>query len=88
MITVRGLEPSDKAWLQAEARRTGLSMEAYVRRLIHERRTASEDAERPSEIARRLFGPEHGVDLPPRERFGFRSIEFGAEELDSMSDPS
>ena len=29
-ITVRDIDPSDKAWLQAEAKRVGLSMESRM----------------------------------------------------------
>ena len=35
-ITVRDIDPGDKIWLQTEAAQHGLSMEAFVRQLIHE----------------------------------------------------
>ncbi len=35
-ITVREIDPGDKSWLRREARQTGVSMEEFVRRLIHE----------------------------------------------------
>ena len=38
VITVRDIDPGDKAWLRQEARHVGLSMEEYVRRLIHQKR--------------------------------------------------
>lgn len=75
-ITVRDIDPGDKAWLQAEAKRLGLSMEAYVRKLIGDQRAVSETQEKPSEVARRLFGPENGVELPPRGQYGYRPIDF------------
>ncbi len=41
-LTVRDIDPGDKSWLRREARRTGVSMEEVVRRLIHEKRTRTE----------------------------------------------
>ncbi len=32
----------------------------------------AEPREKPSEVFRRYFGPEHGVELPPRVRYGYR----------------
>ena len=75
-ITVRGLNPQDKAWLQQEARTRGVSMEALVRQFIHERREKSECHAMPAEAFERHFGPEHGVQLPPRARYGYRLLEF------------
>ncbi len=75
-ITVRDLNPRDKAWLQREAKRVGLSMEALVRRIIEERRMKSERREKPSEIALRLFGPEHGVELRARSMVDYRALDF------------
>lgn len=79
-ITVRDIDPGDKAWLQAEAKRLGLSMEAYVRKLIGDQRAVSETKEKPSEVFRRYFGPENGVELPPRGQYGYRPIEFGDDD--------
>ena len=75
-ITVRGLNPQDKRWLQQEARTRGVSMEALVRQFIHERRETSQRHATPADAFRRHFGPEHGVELPPRARYGFRPVEF------------
>ena len=36
-VTVRDLDPRDKSWLKREARRLGISMEEFIRRLIRER---------------------------------------------------
>ena len=33
-ITVRRMDPGDKAWLKSEARLAGVSMEEFVRRMI------------------------------------------------------
>lgn len=75
-ITVRDIDPVDESWLKREARRVGVSMEEVVRRLIRERRAKTERSTKPSEVFRRHFGPEHGVELPPRPRYGYRPIEF------------
>ena len=65
-IPGRDVSSRDKSWLQREAKRLGISMEELVRRLIHERRKRGQFEEKPSDVFRRYFGPEHGVDLPPR----------------------
>ena len=75
-ITVRGLNPQDKRWLQQEARTRGVSMEALVRQFIHERREKSERHATLADAFRRHFGREHGVELPPRARYGYRPVEF------------
>ena len=79
MITIRGMDPADKAWLRREARRVGVSMEEFARRLIRERRRRAEKRENLSEIFKRYFGPEHGVELPPRGRYGYRPVVFDDE---------
>ena len=75
-ITVRGIDPGDKSWLKHEAHLTGVSMEEFVRRLIHEKRRKAECRLRPSEAFRRYFGPRHGVELPLPERQGYRPVLF------------
>lgn len=79
-ITVRDIDAGDKAWLRYEARRLGVSMEELVRRLIHERRERTRRHTRPSEAFKRYFGPEHGVELPMRSSYGYRSVEFDGNE--------
>jgi hypothetical protein len=79
-ITVRDIDAGDKAWLKYEARRRGVSMEELVRRLIHERRERTQRHSSPSEAFRRYFGPEHGVDLPPRSRYRYRPVDFDENE--------
>ncbi|MYB20512.1 MAG: hypothetical protein F4Y16_16255 [Holophagales bacterium] len=76
VITVRDIDPGDKAWLRQEARDVGLSMEEYVRRLIHEKREKTEQRLKPSEVFRRHFGPERGVELPPRRRYRHKPVSF------------
>ena len=79
-ITVRNIDPVDKLWLKAEARHVGISMEEFVRRLIRENREKSERHTKPSEIFRRYFGPEHGIDLPLDERFGYKPVSFAEKK--------
>lgn len=69
-ITVRDVDSKDKYWLEREARHIGVSMEEFVRGLIHEKRKQMERRMKPSEAFKHYFGPEHGVELPPRERYG------------------
>ena len=78
-VTVRDIDPGDKSWLKCEARRCGVSMEELVRRLIHEHREKAEGRTKPSEAFKLYFGPEHGVDLPPPERHGYRPVAFPDE---------
>ena len=75
-ITVRRVNPGDKAWLKTEARRAGLSMEEFVRRLISEKRESARARMKPSETFRRYFGPRNGVELPLPGRYGYRPVEF------------
>ena len=67
-ITVRDIDPEDKAWLKRQARMVGVSMEEFVRRLIREKRVNSEHRAKPSEAFQRYFGPEHGIELTLPER--------------------
>lgn len=75
-ITVRSVDPSDKFWLQREAKAKGVSMEELVRRLIHEKRQKSEARQLPSEVFRHFFGQEHGIELPSRSQYNYQHIEF------------
>ena len=75
-ITVRSLDPQDKTWLRHEAQKRGVSMEALVREFIHERREKSQRHASPADAFKRHFGPEHGVELPPRTRYGYRPVQF------------
>ncbi len=34
---------------------------------------------KPSEVFERHFGPEHGVELPPPSRRGYRPVTFGPD---------
>lgn len=77
MLTIRNIPDDAKTWLRGEADRTASSMEAIVRRLITDayERTAP-PKEKPSEIARRLFGPENGFELV-RPRVSFEPRDIG-----------
>ena len=79
-ITVRRIDPDDKAWLQSEARLSGVSMEEFVRRMIRGHREESRRQTKPSEAFRRYFGPEHGVELPLRDRYSYKPVEFRGGE--------
>ena len=79
-ITVRGMPPDDKSWLQREAQRLGVSMEALVRRIIRERREQTQRSMMPSDVARRHFGPTHGIELALHRGYGYRAVEFSAGE--------
>lgn len=76
MITVRRINPGDKAWLKREARRAGVSMEEFVRRMIRAGRERARKRVKPSEAFQRCFGPEHGVELPSRGEYGYRPVRF------------
>ena len=79
-ITVRNIDPADKAWLRREARHLGVSMEELVRLLIRERRTKTERRLKPSEAFARHFGAEHGVDLALPVRCGYRPLVLSGND--------
>ena len=79
-ITVRGLPTEDKSWLQLRARELGCSMEALVRRIIREQREQTQRSVVPSEVARRHFGPTHGVDLALHRGYGCGTVAFSLGE--------
>jgi plasmid stability protein len=63
-ITIRNLEDRLKTRLRVRAAEHGLSMEEEARRILRD----ALDRERPrslADLALKLFGPEHGVDLEP-----------------------
>jgi plasmid stability protein len=78
-LTVRDIDPGDKSWLKREARSVGVSMEEFVRRIIHEKRVKAEQRAKPSEAFGRHFGRDHGVELPPRTRYRYEPVEFTDE---------
>ena len=78
-LTVRDIDPADKSWLKREAGQVGVSMEEFVRRLIHEKRAKSERRPKPSEAFARHFGERYGVELPTPPRCGYRPLSFSGE---------
>lgn len=78
-ITVRGIDPVDKSWLECEAQRSGVSLEEFVRRLIRDQRRKAERRLKPSEAFVRYFRPRHGVELAPPARHGYRPLDFSDE---------
>ena len=79
-ITVRDIDPGDKAWLKRQARMVGVSMEEFVRRLIREKRVNNERRAKPSEAFQRYFGSEHGIELRLPERYGYKPVSFVDED--------
>lgn len=78
-VTVRGIDPADKAWLKREARRVGVSMEEFIRHMIREKRAKAERRTSPSEAFKRYFGPENGIGLPEFGHYAYRKVEFASE---------
>lgn len=78
-ITIRNIDPRDKSWLRRQARQVGVSMEEFVRRLIREKRMETERRQKPSEAFARYFGEDHGVELPPPLRYGYKPRIFADE---------
>ena len=68
--------------LEREARRLGVSIEEFIRRLIREEHERSESHPKPSEAFSRYSGPEHGVELPPPASYGYQPIDFTDENKD------
>ncbi len=81
-LTVRDIDPSDKSWLKREARHDGVSMEEFVRRLIHEKRAKTARRPKPSEAFAHHFGERHGVELPTPARCGYKSLVFAEEDVE------
>ena len=81
-ITVRDIDPGDKAWLRRTARHTGISMEEFVRRMIREQRKTTEGEARPSKVFERFFGTEYGVELPAPSRHGYKPFAFDDESVE------
>ena len=79
-ITVRDIDPKDKVWVQREARLVGISMEEFVRRIIHEKRDSAERRTKPSDAFRHYFGPDHGVELLPPGRYGYHARESALQQ--------
>lgn len=68
-LTIRKLDPDVKNRLRVRAAQHGHSMEEEARRILTEACEAERKTESLVDVARRLFGSEHGVELelPVRE---------------------
>lgn len=64
-LSVRKLDDETFSRLRIRAARNGVSMEEEVRRIL---RDAVSAPDRLGDLALRMFGPEHGVDVPLPER--------------------
>ena len=75
-ITIRDIDPKDKAWLEDQARIAGVSVDEFVRRLIREKRAQYGRKLQPSKIFKQYFGKEHGVELSESVRFSYEPMHF------------
>ena len=80
VITVRDIDPGDKSWVRREAEHHGVSMEEYVRRLIHEKRKTSGGHQKPSAAFRLYFGAEHGIELRLPSSYGYWPVAFSEDD--------
>jgi antitoxin FitA len=64
-LSIRKLDDETLARLRVRAAHHGVSMEEEARRIL---RDAVSGPKRLGDLAVRLFGPAHGVDLPLPER--------------------
>ncbi len=72
-ISVRKLDDEILKALRLRAAEQGISMEEEIRRIL-ERAVAT--PERITDVARRYFGPEHGIDLELPDRETSEPIDF------------
>lgn len=47
---------------------------------VRNKRPKTESREKPSEAFARHFGVEHGVDLPPPVRVGYRPLDLSGKD--------
>ena len=78
-LTVRDIDPGDKSWLKHEAYLIGVSMEAFVFRIMREKCIKTQRRPKPSEVFGRHFERKYGVELSPRARYGYKPVEFTDE---------
>lgn len=78
-IVIRNVNPDDKFWIRREAKRRGLSMEEFVRRILHQARNNSDECLKPSTAFQRHFGVDNGIDLPLSKRYGYKPISLNDE---------
>ena len=76
-LTIRKLDPAVKEWLRVRAAQRGHSMEEEARRILSEGCGAAPRPDNLADIALRLFGEEHGVELElPTRRVGREPPSF------------
>ncbi len=75
-ITIRSLDDDLKARLRVRAAQHGRSMEEEARQVLREALEVERAAPKPHlvDLAQSLFGPRHGVDLPPMPRARARRL--------------
>lgn len=68
-LTIRGLDPAVEERLRARAARHGRSIEDEVKQILGDHTAEPGEPESLADIAQRIFGRAHGVDLelPPRQ---------------------
>ncbi len=66
----------------ARAARAGgeMSIRGIVRQIVRRMRKKADRRAKPSEVFERFFGKRHGVELPPRQRYGYRPVEFADDD--------
>lgn len=75
-ITVRDINPEDKACLKREESYFRVSTEEFGRPLIRDKRANAQRRTMPSEVFERYFGPDNGFDFPPPERYNYNTAQF------------
>lgn len=72
-LSVRKLDEETLSRLRIRAAKHGVSMEEEARRILKDAVTAPEYL---GDLALRIFGPRHGVDLPLRERTAHEPLDL------------
>ena len=73
-LSIRKLEEETLSRLRIRAAKHGVSMEEEVRRILN---NAVSAPDHPGDLAIRIFGPEHGVDLQLPERAPHEPMDLG-----------
>lgn len=73
-LSVRRLDDETLSRLRIRAAKHGVSMEEEARRILKD---AVNAPDRLGDLALRIFGPEHGVDLPLPDRTPHEPLDLG-----------
>lgn len=73
-LSVRKLDDETLSRLRIRAAKHGVSMEEEARRILKD---AVNAPDRLGDLALRIFGPEHGVDLPLPDRAPHEPLDLG-----------